>query len=111
MSASAQRQSRLRDALWHRLPDRFQQRLGHFNWRRAVAIAGGLLLLIAVLGFFAAPPLVRNLVQEQASKALGRQVSVAKVHINPFALSVTLEGLRIADQDGKGEFVSLERVY
>ncbi|MEC5387076.1 DUF748 domain-containing protein [Uliginosibacterium sp. H3] len=99
------------EQIWNRLPDAVQQGLKTFNWRRALLIVGVGVVLIAVLGFLAAPPLVRSVLQEQASKALGRQVSVAKVRINPFALSVTLEGLRIAEQDGKGDFVSLGSVY
>ena len=81
------------------------------NWLRAMWVCGGVLALIAVLGFLVAPPLVRTLVQEQASKALGRSVSVERVRINPFALSATIEGLRIAEQDGKSDFLLLRRVY
>jgi hypothetical protein len=83
----------------------------HWNWRRAAWVTGSLLVLIAVLGFLVAPPLVRTLVGKQGSELLGRTVSVERVRINPFALSATLEGLRIAEADGKSDFVSVASIY
>ncbi|HSD37671.1 MAG TPA: DUF748 domain-containing protein [Rhodocyclaceae bacterium] len=81
------------------------------HWRRAAWVTSSLLVLIAVLGFLAAPPLVRMLVGKQGSELLGRSVSVERVRINPFAMSVTLEGLHIAEADGKSDFVSVASIY
>ncbi|MDB5802152.1 MAG: hypothetical protein JWL63_3091 [Rhodocyclales bacterium] len=73
---------------------------------RVVVIA---VATIGVLGFFAAPPLVRYVAEKQGTQALGRQLSIERVRINPFALSVAVEGLRIADAQGSGSFVSVGR--
>ncbi|GAB2881007.1 hypothetical protein GCM10027046_06500 [Uliginosibacterium flavum] len=70
------------------------------------SLLGGLLLL-TVTSFFAVPPLLRWAVESQGSKALGRVVTVQGVSFNPLTLSARVEGLRIAEADGKGEFLSL----
>ena len=44
------------------------------------------------------------------SALLGRPVTVRKIRTNPFALSVSLEGLRIQERDGSA-FLGWERLY
>ncbi|GAB4062892.1 hypothetical protein GCM10028811_33620 [Uliginosibacterium sediminicola] len=84
--------------------------LGRPRTRRILWIAAGVLSLVAVLGFLVAPPLLRGVVEQQASAALGRVVTLERLQLNPFALSAALDGLRIADADGKGRFVEVARV-
>ncbi|MBS1209587.1 MAG: hypothetical protein H6R19_1985, partial [Proteobacteria bacterium] len=68
-------------------------------------LAGGLALV--VLSYFGIPPLLRWAIERQGSLALGREVTVARVQFNPLILSARIEGLRIAEADGKSEFLSL----
>src|SRR6185503_2635837 len=44
------------------------------------------------------------------AKELGREVSIQKVKLNPYVLSVTIRGLLIKDKDGQ-PFVSWDEVY
>ncbi len=69
-----------------------------------------LLLLYTVVGFLILPPIVRSIAVKQLSKQLGREVSIQKIKINPFALSTTIRGLLIQDKDGE-PFVSWDEVY
>ncbi len=81
--------------------------------RRAIRIAawgGGLLALYCALGFLAAPPILRGVIEKQASAALHREVAIAKVRVNPLALSVTIEGLAVKHQDG-APFLEWESLY
>jgi hypothetical protein len=78
---------------------------------RVLWTAGILLILFTVGGFFAAPPLIKSQLEKRASVELGRIVTVAKVRVNPYALSVTLEHLNIRGADGTGSFLGWDRLY
>jgi len=77
---------------------------------RAAAVAGGLLVAYAAFGFLAAPSIVRRALVKQASGALHRDVGVAKVRVNPFVLSVTIDGLEVKHRDG-APFGGWESLY
>lgn len=76
------------------------------------------LLLAAVLavaayagfGFLIAPGIVRGQLEQRLAAALHRDVKVARVRLNPFALSVTIEGLAVADRDG-APFLAFDRLH
>ncbi|MGB8368369.1 MAG: DUF748 domain-containing protein [Limisphaerales bacterium] len=70
----------------------------------------GLLLFYTVAGFLILPPIIRAVAVKQLSQQLDREVSIAKVKLNPFALSTTIRGLLIKDKDGE-PFVSWDEVY
>lgn len=80
-------------------------------WRRIAAWCAGIVIVIAVLGFLVAPPIVRHVAEKQASQALGRTVTIERVRINPFALSASVEGLRIADPASQTPLLSVARIY
>jgi hypothetical protein len=69
-----------------------------------------LLLAYAVLGFLILPPIIRSIAVKELSRQLGRDVSIQKIKINPFAFSTTVRGLLIKDRDGR-PFVSWDEVY
>lgn len=77
---------------------------------RAAVIVGALFVAYTAFGFLAAPPLARNLLVKQASAALHRDVEIAKVRVNPLALSVTIEGLAVRHRDG-APFIGWESLY
>ncbi len=67
-------------------------------WRWPVGLSAAL-LVYAALGFFLAPRLLRSAVQDRGTAALHRQVTVAKVVVNPFTLGITIDGLQVKDLD------------
>lgn len=77
---------------------------------RIAAVVGGLFALYTAFGFLAAPPILRRVLVKQASAALHRDVAVAKVRVNPLALSVAVDGLAVAHHDG-APFVAWESLY
>jgi len=80
---------------------------------RAPRILAGLLagwLLLLALGYFAAPPLARWVLTDQLSQALGRDVAIERVVINPLALSVDVLGLSVKDRAGS-EQLGFERLH
>jgi hypothetical protein len=77
---------------------------------RIAALVGTLLCLYTLLGFFAAPALLRHAIEEKGAAALHREVRVAKVRVNPLALSVRIEGLEIRDRSG-APFAAWDSLY
>jgi hypothetical protein len=70
----------------------------------------GLILGYTLLGFFILPPIIRTVAVKQLSGQLDREVSIEKVKLNPYALSVTVRGLLIKDKDQQ-PLVSWDEVY
>lgn len=78
--------------------------------RRLTALGGLLLLCYALLGFLAAPALIRARLPGQVRRHLGLEAQVGKVRTNPFTLSVTMEEVRILDPAGD-LLLGWERLY
>lgn len=79
--------------------------------RRWFIAAIALLALFAVTGFLVAPPIVKAQLEKRASAELGRRVTVERVSLNPFALSLTLEKFAIQERDGSERFLGWDRLY
>ncbi|WP_414662320.1 DUF748 domain-containing protein [Horticoccus sp. 23ND18S-11] len=79
--------------------------------RRRLLIVAGLLLLFTLVGFFLLPVIAKSQLEKRLSAELGRRVSVEKVRINPYAVSVTLENFSIREPDGTTPFVGWRRLY
>ncbi len=78
---------------------------------RGIAIA--LVVLIAIyglIGFFAAPPLIRHVAEGQLSEALGRPAHIGRVAFNPYALRLEADRIRVDEKGGAGAFFSTERL-
>ena len=50
-------------------------------------------ILYTVFGFVGLPYIVKSILPEKLSKALNRQVSISKVAVNPYSLTLLLKGL------------------
>lgn len=69
------------------------------------------ILLFGIAGFFIAPAVLKPLIIEKISAALHRKTSIAKININPFALSVTIKEFSIEDPGRKSPFVAFDELY
>ncbi|HKQ97909.1 MAG TPA: DUF748 domain-containing protein, partial [Candidatus Polarisedimenticolia bacterium] len=78
--------------------------------RRWLFVAAILVALYAILGFLVAPAMLRHPLERQASALIGREVTLDRLRLNPFALSVTADGLHIKDKDGT-PLLRWERLY
>lgn len=79
--------------------------------RRRFLIGGVLLVLFTITGFLILPPIVRSQLEQRLSAELGRKVTVEKVRLNPYTLSITLEQFAIREPDGTTLFVGWQRLY
>ncbi len=81
-------------------------------WRLRLPRTIGLVLLAyAVIGFLIAPPLLKWQLERTLSSVLGRTVSVEKVRVNPFALSVRLQGFRMREAQGNENAATFDDLY
>ncbi|HEY4988631.1 MAG TPA: DUF748 domain-containing protein, partial [Opitutaceae bacterium] len=62
-------------------------------------------------GFFVLPPIIKAQAEKRLSAELGRAVSIEKVRLNPYMLSLVLENLDIREKDGSGSFLGWTRLY
>lgn len=78
--------------------------------RKAALIAAIVLAVFGLLGFFAAPPIIRNQLQTRLTAMLGRPVAVGRVHLDPFTLRLQLDRVHIPDRNGRSPFVDVDRM-
>jgi uncharacterized protein involved in outer membrane biogenesis len=69
------------------------------------------LLLYTLVGFFAVPPLLKYFLTRNLSETLRREVEIEKVRVNPFILSVSLDGFTIKDRDPQQTFLSFGELH
>jgi hypothetical protein len=82
------------------------------RWLRRLVVAGVVTTtLIAVVGFLVAPPIARRVAERQLSELLGRKVTIGRIRLNPFALSVEVDAFQIAEADQVTPFVGFGRLY
>jgi len=87
------------------------QQLSHSpRARRIAAILATVLLVYALLGFLAAPPLLRNYLQNHSVEMLGRPLSLGQVRFNPFTLDLRVGKLHLAEADGRTPFVDIDQL-
>ncbi|MES2581588.1 MAG: DUF748 domain-containing protein [Pseudomonadota bacterium] len=81
------------------------------HWLRRAYWLGGSVLVLWVLAWLAVPPLVKQAIENKATEALGRTVSVEAVAFRPWSLELIVSGLAVASKDGKTKQLQITRAY
>lgn len=92
------------------LRQRTEAVLRHPRTRRVAVGVAVATVLVGVLGGLALPRWLHGKVEAALSAELHRPVSIRSLSINPYALSATVEGIAVKDNDGS-ELFALERLY
>jgi hypothetical protein len=79
--------------------------------KRYVLWFAAALAAFAVIGFLVLPPVVKSVLVKQLSQKLHRPVDIRAIRINPFALSVRVDGFSMKDRAGSGPFLSFEELF
>ncbi|TAL98999.1 MAG: DUF748 domain-containing protein [Paraburkholderia sp.] len=83
------------------------------NGRRTRRVVIGLLIflvLFGLAGFFAAPPLIRHIAEQQLSKQLDRPSTIGRIALNPYTLNFEADRVHIGERGGAGNFIDIERL-
>ena len=67
-------------------------------------------VLYGLIGFFAAPPLIRHIAEKQVAQTLARPTTIRHVALNPYTLRLEADGVRVGEPGGAGEFAAIERL-
>lgn len=68
-------------------------------------------VVYALVGFFVVPPIAKKQMEERLEAELQRSVTIARVRVNPFAISATVEGLEVSAPDGSASWLGWQRLY
>ncbi len=77
--------------------------------RKLAAWLVALWLALVAFGWLLAPALAKSLLTEQLAKALGREVTIETIAIQPLNLSARIDGLSVKDRSG-GEQLGFEQL-
>lgn len=77
--------------------------------RRVFAGVLVFLVVFGLLGFFAAPPLIRHVAEQQLSKQLDRPVTIGRIGLNPYTLRLEADNVQVGERGGNGSFFDVSR--
>jgi len=80
------------------------------RYRKPLIGAAVAIVLYAILGFFVAPWLLEKTATSAVRDNLGVELTLQDVFVNPFVLSLQIDGLELDEPDGE-PFVTVERVF
>ncbi len=69
------------------------------------------LVLFTITGFFIVPPILKSVLISKLSEKLHREVTIQKIKVNPFMLSIDIKGFVVKDRGNSGTFVSFDELY
>jgi uncharacterized protein involved in outer membrane biogenesis len=78
--------------------------------KKTILILCAVLLVYTLVGFFLLPLIGKNILKDQLSKSLNRDVTIEKVYINPYTLSAQIDALSV-NEDNTDIFFSAEKIY
>ena len=69
------------------------------------------LVLFTLFGFFLLPPVLKMILVKKLSENLHRQVTIQKIKINPYALTVDVKGFLVKERGSAENFVSFDEIF
>ncbi|KUZ78061.1 DUF748 domain-containing protein [Burkholderia ubonensis] len=81
--------------------------------RRTRRIGLGVLIVVVLfglLGFFAAPPLIRHIAEQQLSRQLDRPATIQRIALNPYTLNLEADGIHLGERGGQGDFIDIGKL-
>ncbi len=78
---------------------------------RPLIWSGVIFVVLILFAFFGLPPLVKSFLTKRLSATLHREVTIQKININPFTLSLTVKGFLVKDRDVQATFVSFDELF
>src|SRR5262245_17672831 len=85
-------------------------RTGWLDWRRKRFWAWVLVALYTLIGYVVAPVIARSAIVDAVRDQLGVEATLDDVDIDPYALTIRLDGFHLADRAG-GELASFRELF
>jgi uncharacterized protein involved in outer membrane biogenesis len=83
----------------------------HPRTRKAAIWFAAIVAAIGVIGGLIAPPLIRNKLAADLTKTLHREVSIERIRINPYVLSVAVRGFLVKERQSAAPALSFDELY
>jgi hypothetical protein len=80
------------------------------RYRKHLVIAASVVALYALLGFFLAPWLIKKVAVDSVRDATGADLRLENVALNPFVLSLRINGVELDDPTGQA-FASVDEIF
>lgn len=68
-------------------------------------------ILYTLTGFFAAPPLLKLVLERKIPEILHRSIAIKKIKLNPYTLTATVENFSLQQKENSADFISFERLF
>jgi len=68
-------------------------------------------LVVGILGFFVLPPIVKSVLLDKLGEALHRPLSVQHISINPYTLTLQLDGVAVQEKGGGDVVAGFDRLF
>ena len=82
------------------------------RWLRRTALGLAIFVVVlALVGFFVVPAVVKHQVEKLGSAELDRQVRVEAVTFNPFTLEARATGITVSDKSGPRPMLAIDEVF
>jgi Domain of Unknown Function (DUF748) len=75
---------------------------------RTALVLVGLFILFGMFGYFALPGIIKSQAEKAATAALHRKFAIERVEVRPYALAVSIHGVKLYEPDGQGVFASFQ---
>ncbi|MEQ8204400.1 MAG: AsmA family protein, partial [Smithellaceae bacterium] len=81
-------------------------------WKKILIGLAVFFVLVSIIGFLILPAVIKPVLIKKMTATLHRQVSVEKISINPYTLSLTVRGFKISEPAASSKnFVAFEELY
>ncbi|PKN34417.1 MAG: hypothetical protein CVU61_07855 [Deltaproteobacteria bacterium HGW-Deltaproteobacteria-19] len=79
---------------------------------KKITVALGLLFVILMVSsYFLVPPILKSVLVKKLSESLHREVTLERIHFNPFTLALSVQGFGIRERGGTESFVSFQELF
>jgi hypothetical protein len=76
--------------------------------RRTALILGALFVLFGLFGYLALPGIIKSQAEKAVTAALHRKFTIERVAVRPYALAVSIQGVKLYEPNGQRVFASFQ---
>ncbi len=82
------------------------------GWKKwTLIIIGILILLYTLMGFLVVPMVTEAVLPDKLSERLNRSVAIEDISLNPYTLTLAVNGLQIRDKSGSADFIAFDEFF